>query len=245
MELLQQAQGEGVARVLVTHRLQRGHRPLVFAARHQQLGLGQGDRHRRLRLAQAGLLEHQIGGGMLAQLAGRTGGSQIGHQRLRAVLGSPAQQAQGMRPASGGEFEQPALGGQLHPPRAVAPRPGIDQPPRGAHQAEQQADAIEQRPQRDPEGEKHPQGRFVAKALPGDQHVAGMLGHRQAQQRSGKNRQQEQQEGAVHAPPSCAASPVAGSDSDSEDSDSGSTGAAAGLTAWPAASSSARARCAR
>ncbi len=52
--------------------------------------------------------------GVLAQLAGRARRGQVGDQRLLALLGGAPQQAQGMRPAPGGQLQQAALGRRLY-----------------------------------------------------------------------------------------------------------------------------------
>ncbi|MNR28898.1 hypothetical protein D3C85_1462470 [compost metagenome] len=101
-------------------------------------------------------------------------------------------------PAPLGQVQLTVLDRHLHPTTAIAPRPGIDHAAGGHHQFDQRLDSPEDQPEHGDQGQGRPQARFIAKALVGDQHVAGMLGNRQPQCSGGGNDQEHDHIEAFH-----------------------------------------------
>ncbi|MCY1305347.1 hypothetical protein D9M70_551440 [compost metagenome] len=119
-------------------------------------------------------------------------------QRAVAQFGRAAQVTQRLRPVTFGEVALALFLGHLRTTTAVEARPGIDHPPGYAeqpqHQTHHQIDQPEQRQQ----GKESPQAGFVAEALVGDQHIAGLFGDGQADQRRRQDDRQDQQVDPAH-----------------------------------------------
>lgn len=176
----------------------------VVAAIDQQLRTGQADQQLGIRLALASPVQQVVGLVVALEFVGGPRRAEVMHQRPLAHLRSPPQMTQRLRPVAFAEIAQAAVLGHLHATPAVVARPGVDHPPRAAEQAQDQAHQHHQQPDHRQQGEERPQAGFVTEALVGDQHIAGLLGDRQPNQRGDQHHRQDQEVDASHGRPSVA-----------------------------------------